>query len=53
MLFLIFAVLIGSSTLIGFYNYITATRLKPSVPTEFPMVSILIPARNEENYFYS
>lgn len=45
----ILAVIIASSTTIGFYNFFTATRLKEGKPNEIPYVSILIPARNEEN----
>lgn len=48
MIFTIFAIMIGLSTAIGFYNYITATRLVPASPKSHPFISILIPARNEE-----
>ncbi len=44
----IIIILISLSTAVGFYNFFTATRLKESTPKSQPLISILIPARNEE-----
>src|SRR3989338_1688156 len=43
------AVLISLSTIIGFYNFFTATKLTKSRSRHQPFISVLIPARNEEN----
>ncbi|MBI2665510.1 glycosyltransferase [Candidatus Woesearchaeota archaeon] len=45
---IIIAVVIGSFSLVGIYNFFTASRLKKDFPKQQPSVSILIPARNEE-----
>jgi len=48
MLLQIIAIIIGLTSLVGIYNFFTATRLRIGKPNHTPLVSILIPARNEE-----
>ncbi len=40
--------IISGLSLIGVYNFFTAPRLRKRKPKAYPLVSILIPARNEE-----
>src|SRR3989344_1881505 len=48
MIWEILTIIITLVSSIGIYNYFTTTRLNKAVPKEQPFVSVLIPARNEE-----
>ncbi len=48
-IFIIISSLLSITTTIVLYNFFSAPKLKEGIPTESFLVSILIPARNEEN----